>query len=114
MCIKGHEKYHMFRGFSLFLSGLKYLILCPFRYLDKCSEGDGLNNLRSCLHDTGMTFIPERVHSISIYRKIPKISPGAYIFQRPFLRRLFLEGLIFAGAYLQREICVSKSIGLAL
>ena len=27
---------------------------------------------------------------------------------------LFLEGLIFGGAYLQREICVSKSIGLAL
>ena len=46
------------------------------------------------------------------YRKIPKISPGAYIFQRPFLRGLFLEGLIFAGAYLWREICVSKSIGL--
>ena len=39
----------------------------------------------------------------SCYRKIPKISPGAYIFQGPFL-----------GAYLWREICVSKSIGLAL
>ena len=48
------------------------------------------------------------------YRKIPKISPGAYIFQRPFLRGLFLEGLIFGGAYLRREICVSKLIGLAL
>ena len=48
------------------------------------------------------------------YRKIPKISAGAYIFQRPFLRGLVLEGLIFGGAYLQREICVSKSIGLAL
>ena len=48
------------------------------------------------------------------YRKIPKISPRAYIFQRPFLRGLFLEGLIFGGAYLRREICVSKSIGLAL
>ena len=36
------------------------------------------------------------------YRKIPKISPGAYIFQRPFLRGLFLEGLIFGGAYLQK------------
>ena len=46
---------------------LKHLILCPFRYLDKCSEGDGLNNLRSCLHDTGITFIPERVHSVFIY-----------------------------------------------
>ena len=31
------------------------------------------------------------------YRKIPKISPGAYIFQRPFLRDLFLKGLIFGG-----------------
>ena len=48
-----------------------------------------------------------------IYRKIPKISPRAYIFQRPFLRGLFLEGLIFGGAFLWRELCVSKSIGLA-
>ena len=56
------------------------------------------------------------VHTANIetYRKIPKISPGAYIFQRPFLRGLFLEGLIFGGAYLRREIGVSKSIGLAL
>ena len=51
---------------------------------------------------------------VIVYRKIPKISPGAYIFQRPFLRGLFLEGLIFGGAYLRREICVSKLIGLAL
>ena len=49
-----------------------------------------------------------------IYGRIPKISPGTYIFQRPFLRGLFFEGLIFGGAYLRREICVSKSIGLAL
>ena len=46
------------------------------------------------------------------YHKIPKISPGAYVFQRPFLRGLFLEGLIFRGSYARREICVSKSIGL--
>ena len=39
---------------------------------------------------------------IQKYRKIPKISPGAYIFQRPFLRGLFLEGLIFGRAYLRR------------
>ena len=30
------------------------------------------------------------------------------------MRGLFLEGLIFGRAYLRREICVSKSIGLAL
>ena len=51
---------------------------------------------------------------LSFYCEIPKISPGAYIFQRPFLRGLFLKGLIFGGAYLWREICVFKSIGLAL
>ena len=28
------------------------------------------------------------------------------------MRGLFLEGLIFGGAYLRREICVSKSNGL--
>ena len=33
------------------------------------------------------------------YRKIPKLSPGAYIFQRPFLRSLFLEGLINGGKF---------------
>ena len=33
------------------------------------------------------------------YSKIPKISPGDYIFQRPFLRGLFLEGLIFGGKF---------------
>ena len=52
--------------------------------------------------------------SLIVYRKIPKISPGAYTFQRAFLKGLFLEGRIFGGAYFRREICVSKSIGLAL
>ena len=33
------------------------------------------------------------------YRKIPKISPGAYIFQRPFLRGLYSEGLIYRGKF---------------
>ena len=35
----------------------------------------------------------------TIYRKIPKISPEAYIFQAPFLRSLFLEGLIYGGKF---------------
>ena len=42
------------------------------------------------------------------YRKIPKIV------QRPLLKALYLEVVIFGGAYLRREICVSKSIELAL
>ena len=33
------------------------------------------------------------------YRKIPKISPRAYIFQRPFLRGLYSEGLIYGGKF---------------
>ena len=46
------------------------------------------------------------------YCKIPKMSPVAYIFQRLFLRSLFWEGLIFGGACLRREICVSKALQL--
>ena len=49
----------------------------------------------------------------SVTGKIPKKGPRAYIFQTPFLRGLFLEGLILGGAYVWREICLSKSIGLA-
>ena len=48
------------------------------------------------------------------YRKIPKISPEACIYHRLFLRDVFSEGRIFGGAYIRKEICVSKSIGLAL
>ena len=40
--------------------------------------------------------------------RIPKISPGTYIFQRPFLRGLFFEGLIFGGAYIRRGIYGGK------
>ena len=46
----------------------------------------------------------------SIYRKIPKISPWAYIFSKALFEGLILGG---GGAYVRREICVSKSIGLA-
>ena len=33
------------------------------------------------------------------YRKIPKISPGSYIFQKPFLGGLFLRWLIYGGKF---------------
>ena len=36
---------------------------------------------------------------ITEYHKILKICPGAYIFQGPFLRGLFLEGLIYGGKF---------------
>ena len=35
----------------------------------------------------------------AIYRNIPKISPGAYTFQRPFLRGLYSEGLFYGGKF---------------
>ena len=39
------------------------------------------------------------------YRKIPKISPGAYIFQRPFF-----EGLISGGAYIRRGVSTEGNL----
>ena len=48
-----------------------------------------------------MDKVRQRNHFIPVleYRKILKISPGAYIFQRPFLRGLFLKGLIYEGKF---------------
>ena len=43
------------------------------------------------------------------YRKIPKISPGAYIFQRPFLR-----GLYFGGAYIRRVLSTEGNLRLKI
>ena len=37
------------------------------------------------------------------YRKIPKICPRTYIFQRPFLRGLFLEGLICLVTHISND-----------
>ena len=55
------------------------------------------------------------IRSFWQYRKIPKTSPGgAFIFQRSFLRGLFLEELIFGGTYMRREVLVSKSARLIL
>ena len=34
------------------------------------------------------------------YRKIPKISPGAYVFSKALF-----GGLIFGGAYIRRGLC---------
>ena len=40
-------------------------------------------------HEEGLLYTGNLLGS---YRKIPKISPGAYVFQRPFLRGLPMEG----------------------
>ena len=57
---------------------------------------------------------------ISKYRKIPNISPGAKSrlvigsCRGLYFSKALYEGLIFGGAYLRRDICVSKLIWLAL
>ena len=43
------------------------------------------------------------------YRKIPKISPGAYIFQRPFLR-----GFFFGGASIRKGLPTEGNLRLKL
>ena len=59
--------------------------------------------IESAIRITGI----KRVRIVQVKNTVKfrkQLSPGAYIFQRPFLRGLFLEGLIFGGAYLRREI----------
>ena len=46
-----------------------------------------------------LIFYDFSLNSLKKYRQIPKISPGAYIFQRPFFK-----GLIFGGAYIRRGL----------
>ena len=48
------------------------------------------------------------------YRKIPKISPGAYIFQSSFLRGVFLEGLSTEGNLHFKIDCASFIFGINL
>ena len=59
------------------------------------------------------SFLPSYLSRKVTYPKIPKRSPGSCVFQRSFLRGLFLDGLLFVGAYVRREVSVPKSIGLA-
>ena len=45
------------------------------------------------------------------YRKIPIIFPGAYIFQRPILRGLYSEGLIYGGKFAFKVDWASLIVG---
>ena len=50
--------------------------------------------------------------SVNSNRKTPKINPGAYIFQRPFLRGLYSERLIYRGKFaLQNQPGLYNCIG---
>ena len=79
----------------------KYLILSAYTH-----PGVKLDSTRSLV-----LWGDREGDELALYRKIPKISPGAYILQRTFLRRLFWKGLIFGGAC-RREICIWKLAGL--
>ena len=68
---------------------LAYLFNSKYRHL-KLVCGIITNNI----HETCQFLKTTSKLNDSKYRKVPKISPGAYIFQRPFLRGLFLEWLI--------------------
>ena len=55
---------------------------------------------------------PKFKGSVNSNRKTPKINPGAYIFQRPFLRGLYSEGLIYWGKFaLQNQPGLYNCIG---
>ena len=54
---------------------------------------------RNKKHEKFFQEIRDIFGTLSKYRKIPKIRLGAYIFQRPFLRGLYSEGLIFGGTF---------------
>ena len=45
------------------------------------------------------------------YSKIPKVSAGAGIFQRSFLRRLFLEGLYAEGLIYGEKFALQNRLG---
>ena len=54
---------------------------------------------RKCRKELQKLIRMEQFFLLLKYRKIPKISPGAYIFQRPFLRGLYSEGLMYGGKF---------------
>ena len=78
-------------SFALFYfeSEGKYLPRAYIRRVD-LTEGD------FCVTSLGGLYIEGLIFGILRYLicTIPKISPGPYIFQRPFLSALFFEGLI--------------------
>ena len=64
----------------------------------KCDDCSKAFQYFLCTDETDYVWV------VSIYHKIPKISPGAYILQRPFSRGYFWrgfysEGLIYGGKF---------------
>ena len=79
-----------FNPICLFLRDTAYR---PYPYREK-------NVQRTCKWNTKINVrCTDTIAKLMKCRKIPKISTRAYIFQRPFLRGLFLEGLIYGGKF---------------
>ena len=69
--------------------------------VDVRTYGRFCQNQNSCLHRQ-LNFLTHGAPLRALrerYRKIPKIRPGAYIFQRPFMRGLYSEGLMYGGKF---------------
>ena len=74
-----------------------------FLYTQRNTEMEIKTYWHCCEHHIHLHAFQNLIHFI--YHKILKISPGAYIFQRPFLRGLILEGLIYGGKFaLQKRL----------
>ena len=85
------------------LLGEQNFYTCPHFFLKKAERVELLDSF-AWIHKrkTNQSKQTKQITSSSMignYRKIPKISRGASIFQGPFLRGLFLEGLIYGGKF---------------
>ena len=70
---------------------------------------DVLKALLACILSSLLKYSKSySVQIVNSFRKIPKISPGAYIFQRPFLRGFFL------GAYIRRGLSTEANLRLKI
>ena len=96
------EKLSIFCLLSYYIkaSGLNnYCIIFLFFWQDRSKERD-LTELKF-LRSVSMAGNSQKIILSPDwrYRKIPKISLGAYVFQRPFLKGLYSEGLIYGGKF---------------
>ena len=85
-----------------------YVILAE-RYPSAHYYANPQNWLRNFLVQFFLKGVEVQVEVNWTYRKIPKISPGAYIFQKPFF-----EGLIFEGGYIRRGLSTEGNLRLQI
>ena len=100
----GQSKYRNLTLFHVVWSG-------PCKSLLDCNVFNEQNQRKMHLSYL-LSFFTDR-NDPFIYRKIPKISPRAYIFQRPFLRDLFFfggGGGQGGGSYIRRGLCTEENL----